>query len=97
MRNKLLNNAILSDSFMKSYSQMYAKHMDDVTQMVNELLIDTAQKTGLDLYTICANYVPEIERDIEQIPIRGVSPFDKATMTIRTTIRLKYIGLEENQ
>ena len=59
----------------------------NVRDKVNRLLIEKAQELGLSLYEVCANYVPEINREIIEID-RYKEKREWPDMAIETTIRL---------
>lgn len=91
MEKRLIENAVIAESFIMDYIQAQRGSREQVVEKVNELIFNTAKESGRSIYEICANFVPEIDTDIQQPSIRGVSPFDRNTMSVVTTIKLKRI------
>lgn len=92
MKKRLIENAVIAESFIMDYMQHIQRGCkEEIIEKVNELIFNAAKESGRSIYEICANFVPEIDTDIRQPSIRGVSPFDRNTMSVVTTIKLKRI------
>lgn len=90
IEERLVENAAFVERFATEYSQAHDNLRDKVIDKVNEMVYDLAKKNGVSVYEICANFIPETETTIEQPPIKG-SEFDRTTMSLVTTIKLKSI------
>lgn len=91
MEKRLIENAVIAESFIMDYMQHIQRGKEEIIEKVNELIFNAAKESGRSIYEICANFVPEIDTDIQQPSIRGVSPFDRNTMSVVTAIKLKRI------
>lgn len=91
IEKRLVSNAVFMESFATQYSIAREEQKSQVIEKCNELVYKTAQEYGISVYEVCANFVPEVSSDIHQPQIRGVSPFDRNTMSVVTTIKLKRI------
>ena len=84
-------NSVFTERFASEYAQAENSLKEKTIEKVNELVYNLAKEHGVSVYEICANFVPEVETSIEQPPIRGLDPFDRNTMSLVTTIKLKRI------
>lgn len=91
MEKKLIENAVIAESFIMDYVRAQMGSREQIIDQCNELIYKTAKESGKSIYEICANFVPEVDMDIKQPSIRGISPFDRNTMSVVTTIKLKRI------
>lgn len=89
MEKRLIENAVIAESFIMDYVQAQMGSREQIIDQCNELIYKTAKESGKSIYEICANFVPEVDMDIQQPSIRGISPFDRNTMSVVTTIKLK--------
>lgn len=92
MEKRLIENAVIAESFIMDYMQhIQTGCKEEIIEKVNELIFNAAKESGKSIYEICANFVPEIDTDIQQPSIRGVSPFDRNTMSVVIANKLKRI------
>lgn len=81
---KIIENAVFTEAVLKESMQ---KHSVDLTNKVNDMLIEKAQELGVSLYTVCASYVPEVTHNIlESDWYKEHTGF--AEMGVETIIRL---------
>lgn len=86
--NDVFTESVMEEVFTESVvEECRRKFNANVRDKVNRLLIEKAQELGLSLYEVCANYVPEINREIIEID-RYKEKREWPDMAIETTIRL---------
>ena len=81
---RIIENAVFTESVVAEYRRRFDANVKD---KVNRLLIEKAQELGLSLYEVCANYVPEIKRELIEIDWYKEKR-EWPDMAIETTIRL---------
>lgn len=86
--NDVFTESVMEEVFTESVVEECRRKFNAyVKDEVNRLLIEKAQELGLSLYEVCANYVPEIKREIIEID-RYMEKREWPDMAIETTIRL---------
>ena len=86
--NDVFTESVMEEVFTESVvEECRRKFNANVKDEVNRLLIEKARELGLSLYEVCANYVPEINREIIEID-RYKEKREWPDMAIETTIRL---------
>lgn len=80
---RIIENAVFTESVATECRRRFDANVKDE---VNRLLIEKAQELGLSLYEVCANYVPEIKREIIEIDVYK-NKREWPDMAITTTIR----------
>lgn len=81
---RIIENAVFTESVVAEYRRRFDANVKD---KVNRLLIEKAQELGLSLYEVCANYVPEIKRELIEIDWYKEKR-EWPDMAIEATIRL---------
>ena len=81
---RIIENAVFTESVVAEYRRRFDANVKD---KVNRLLIEKAQELGLSPYEVCANYVPEIKRELIEIDWYKEKR-EWPDMAIETTIRL---------
>lgn len=90
LNKRLVSNSVFVESFSTAYSRAQESLKAQTIENINELVYNMAKENGVSVYEVCANFVPEVEQDLMQPIIRGCDPFEKATMRVETTIKLRY-------
>ena len=81
---RIIENAVFTESVATECRRKVAANVKDE---VNRVLIEKARELGLSLYEVCANYVPEIKREIIEID-RYKEKREGPDMATEITIRL---------
>ena len=81
---RIIENAVFTESVAEECRQRFSRNVKDE---VNRLLIEKARELGISLYEVCANYVPDISREIIEIDMYKEKR-EWPDMAITATIRL---------